>query len=114
VKTLKTVKRAIAQNYFIRLYYVGVGSADESIERIKNRVRKGGHDIAAEDVKRRYEKRFDDLLKILPYCNEAYFFDNENGFVKKGEFKNGELTLYSGETPAWLQELADFVRVALP
>lgn len=91
VRTLKTIQNARDSGYVIRLYYVGVSSANESIKRIKNRVEKGGHDIPSEDVRRRYAKRFEDLAKILPYCNEVRFFDNENGFTEKAEYKNGML-----------------------
>ena len=93
VRTLKTIRKARELDYFIRLYYVGVNSSDESIKRIKNRVEKGGHDISSADVERRYNKRFEDLSKILPYCNEVRFFDNENGFTEKAEYKNGLLII---------------------
>ena len=105
VRTLKTIQKARELDYFIRLYYVGVSSSAESISRIANRVSKGGHDIPPEDVKRRYEKRFDDLIKILPYCNEVIFFDNENGFVEKAEYKNGTLITKGGNIPEWIKEL---------
>lgn len=104
-RTLKTIKRAIELDYYIRLYYIGVNTADESIKRIKNRVEKGGHNISDNDVIRRYNKRFDDLLAVLPYCNEARFFDNENGFVEKAEYRNGELIIKSNNVPEWLNDL---------
>ncbi|MGN0553344.1 MAG: hypothetical protein ACI4I1_08165 [Oscillospiraceae bacterium] len=104
-RTLKTIKKAIELEYYIRLYYVGVNTAEESIKRIKNRVEKGGHNISDEDVKRRYNKRFNDLSVILPYCNEVHFFDNENGFVEKAEYKNGMLIFLSENVPEWLKEL---------
>lgn len=104
-KTLRTINYAREKNYYIRLYYVGISSADESMIRISNRVRKGGHNIPAEDVKRRYEKRFDDLIAILPYCDEVHFYDNENGFVDVGEYRNGNI-VFSGEyVPEWLKLL---------
>ena len=99
VRTLKTIQKARELNYFIRLYYVGVNSSEESIKRIKNRVKKGGHNIAPQDVERRYSKRFEDLAKILPYCNEVRFFDNENGFTEKAEYKNGSLITKGGYIP---------------
>lgn len=102
-RVLKTVKRAIADDYYIRLYYVGVGSVEESIARIRNRVRKGGHDIPNEDVIRRHSKRFESLAAILPYCNEVRFYDNENGFIEIAEYKNGKLVT-KGEA-IWLEEL---------
>ncbi|MDE5855146.1 MAG: zeta toxin family protein, partial [Ruminococcus sp.] len=109
VRTLKTIQKARELNYFIRLYYVGVSSSAESISRIKNRVSKGGHDIPAKDVERRYSKRFDDLAKILPYCDEAVFFDNENGFAEKAEYKNGSLITKGGKIPQWISELDEYL-----
>lgn len=109
VRTLKTIQKARELDYFIRLYYVGVSSSEESIKRIKNRVEKGGHNIAPQDVERRYSKRFEDLAKILPYCNEVRFFDNENGFTEKAEYKNGSLITKGGYVPDWINELADYL-----
>ncbi len=104
-RTLKTIKRAIELDYYIRLYYIGVNTAEESIKRIKNRIEKGGHYIPDEDVQRRYNKRFDDLSAVLPYCNEAHFFDNENGFIEKAEYKNGQFIIKSDYVPNWIREL---------
>ncbi len=110
-RTVKTIKRARELDYFIRLYYVGVNSSEESINRIKNRVIKGGHNISDEDVKRRYNKRFEDLSRVLPYCNKVHFFDNENGFVEKAEYKNGMLITKLGQVPKWLEELKEYLKV---
>lgn len=104
-RTLKTIRKAKEHDYYIRLYYVGVNTAEESIKRIKNRVEKGGHNISDNDVFRRYNKRFEDLIAVLPYCYEVHFFDNENGFVEKAEYKNGALIVKSAAVPKWLKEL---------
>ena len=108
VRTLKTIKRARELAYYIKLYYIGVSSCDESLLRIENRVRKGGHDIPSDDVKRRYEKRFEDLERILPYCSEAKLFDNENGFVEAAEYKNGEIITKCSTPPVWLAEYIEW------
>ena len=55
------------------MYYVDLDSAEESLARIANRVRKGGHDIPAEDVRRRFAGRVHALASVLPYCDEATF-----------------------------------------
>ena len=73
IRTLKTIQKARELDYFIRLYYIGVNSADGSIKRIKNRVEKGGHNIPNENVQHKYSKRFGDLVKILTYCSEVSF-----------------------------------------
>lgn len=104
-KTLKTILSARENDYYIRLYYVAVNTAEESLLRIENRVRRGGHNISENDVKRRFEKRFEDLTAILPYCNEAFFFDNENGFVKVADYRNGILELSGKDAPEWILSL---------
>ena len=106
-KTLDTIKRAIEKGYYIRLYYVGLDTMEESLLRIENRVRKGGHNINTDTVKNRFGKRFEDLLAVLPYCNEATFYDNDNGFVTVAKYKNGELHTTQQSSPAWLKELIE-------
>ena len=106
-KMLDTIKRAIAKDYYIRLYYVGLDTVDESLLRIANRVKKGGHNIETEAVSRQFGKRFEDLLAVLPYCNEATFYDNDNGFVTVAKYKNGELQTIGQKTPKWLSELIE-------
>lgn len=102
-KTLRTVIRAKEKNYCIHLYYVGVNTAEESVLRIANRVKKGGHDIPERDVMRRFEKRFDDLERVLPYCDKVYFYDNENGFAEVGEYRNGRVILSGEYVPDWIK-----------
>ena len=108
VRTLKTIRRAKELGYYIKLYYIGVDSCEESLLRIANRVRKGGHDIPDGDVKRRFEKRFEDLCRVLPYCNEVKLFDNENGFEEVAAYQNGQLTPIGSHKPRWLCGLLEF------
>ena len=109
-RTERTAKSAKEKGYIVRMYYIGLSTADESIKRIQNRVDKGGHHIAPADVERRHNKRFRDLMKILPYCDEARFFDNENGFIEVAEYRNGEIIPKGGYRPPWLIELLDAYR----
>ena len=104
---LSTVKRAIEKGYYIRLYYVGLNTVEESLRRIENRVKKGGHHIPDNDVQRRFAKRFEDLVTVLQYCDEATFYDNENGFVAVAEYKNGEVLQIGSLRPKWLEELTE-------
>ena len=80
-------------------------TAQESLERIANRVKRGGHDIPRDDVVRRFGGRWEAVEKILPYCDEGEFYDNDNGFVKVAEYRNGELLTIGSHRPLWLDEL---------
>lgn len=108
-KTEATAKQVKELGYYVRLFYVGLDSLDESLLRIENRVRKGGHDIPVEDVTRGFEGRWEAVSKVLPYCDEAEFYDNDNGFVKVAQYCNGELRTVGSHIPMWLQSLKEFL-----
>ena len=75
---------------------------------------RSGHNIPEQDVMRRYHKRFEDLAAILPYCNEVKLYDNENGFVEKAEYRNGQLITRSDILPQWISELKCFIESECP
>lgn len=108
-RTETTAAQAKRQGYIIRLYYVGLDTPEECKARIANRVRHGGHDIPADVVERRFKGRWVSLARVLPYCDEARFFDNDNGFTEVAEYINGGLILKGERRPAWVQELADYL-----
>lgn len=108
-KTEATARQAKENGFFVRLFYIGLDSPEESLERIANRVRRGGHDIPRDDVFRRFSGRWEALAKVLPYCDEAEFYDNGNGFVKVAEYRNGEVRQIGSLGPQWLLELLQFI-----
>lgn len=108
--TEKVTRQAREAGYYIRLYYVGLDSPEESVRRIENRVRRGGHDIPADIVERRFRERWDNLAAVLPYCDEAVFLDNDNGFVEVAVYENGELLVKGDRRPKWLSELAEYLK----
>ena len=106
------VRRSKEAGYYIRLYYIGLDTAEESKRRIANRVARGGHDVGVKDVERRFLRRWDAVRAVLPYCAEAAFYDNDNGFVEVAAYRNGELILEEEHRPRWILELADYLKKA--
>ena len=109
-KTEVTAADARERGYYVRLYYIGLNTPEECLKRIANRVARGGHDIGEDDVLRRFAGRWDAIKKILPHCNEARFFDNDNGFTEVAEYRNGELILKGEARPEWVRELSEYLR----
>lgn len=109
-KTEATAKQVKELGYHVRMFYVGLDTLDESLLRIQNRVRRGGHDIPHDDVTHRFSSRWEALAKVLPYCDEAEFYDNDNGFVKVAEYRNGEFRTVGTRTPKWVLELSDHLK----
>ena len=108
-RTEATAKKAVEKGYRVRMYYIGLDSAAESVARIANRVRRGGHDIPTSDVERRFAGRWEAVAKVLPYCDEAEFYDNDNGFQLVAEYRNGELRTVGNLVPDWLNELRAYL-----
>lgn len=108
----RTLQKAKQQGYYIRMYYVGLDSEKESLDRIANRVKRGGHNIPSEDVLRRFRTRAKSLAAVLPYCNEVTFFDNNNGFVAVAEYRNGTIFCFE-DAPTWMQELSASIYSAI-
>ena len=102
---LETIQEAREKGFQIRLHYIGLDSLEDSLERIQNRVRRGGHSIPEADVRRRFAKRFDDLLRVLPWCDSAKLYDNYNGFQLVALWQNGMLQPVGTSQPQWLKEL---------
>ena len=76
----KTIRQARKQGYDVVMLYVGLNSVEESLLRIANRMRKGGHNIPEDYVKLRYQNRLESLKRVLPLCDEVIFYDNETLF----------------------------------
>jgi len=100
-----TASLAKNQGYYVRLFYIGLDTPEECLKRIVNRVARGGHLIAEEDVRRRFSGRWKAVKNILHFCDEASFFDNDNGFVEVANYRNGILSLSGELSPKWVTEL---------
>jgi predicted ABC-type ATPase len=60
----------------VRLFFVGLDSAEAHIERVRQRVRAGGHDIPEDAIRRRYRHSRINLIKLLPALTELRMYDN--------------------------------------
>ncbi len=67
---------AASQGVELYVWYVGLSSPELHIERVRARVRRGGHDIAAEHIRRRYEHSRLNLIDLLPRITALRVYDN--------------------------------------
>lgn len=73
------VRKAKAAGYFIKLVFVWIQSLEESIDRIRLRVREGGHDVPVRDVRRRFLKTLRNFFNdFCPLADAWKLFDNSN------------------------------------
>jgi predicted ABC-type ATPase len=67
----QTLHAAIDAGLAVYLLYVGLSSPDLHIERVRERVKRGGHDI-----RRRYTASLTNLVSFLGKATEVHVFDN--------------------------------------
>jgi predicted ABC-type ATPase len=71
------VEKAKASGYFVKLAFVWIGSAEESIARIRRRVREGGHDVPVEDARRSFLKTLRNFFEVFcPLVDAWKLYDN--------------------------------------
>ncbi len=90
---LQLIDLAHQNGYKVYLYFVGTDSAEINEERVKDRVKKGGHFVKKEDIYKRYHRTMELLIQIIKRCDVVYLWDNsqkKHAFVAelKGDFFN--------------------------
>ena len=74
VSLIQEVKR---KGYSITIFFLWIPDVKLARERIKQRVKDGGHDVPFEDVKRRFQRSRENFLKLYePLCDSWILFDN--------------------------------------
>lgn len=68
--------QAAEQSIEVRVWYVGLSNPELHIARVQARVRRGGHDIPAHDIHRRYEHSRLNLIALLPFLTTLHMYDN--------------------------------------
>jgi predicted ABC-type ATPase len=72
----RMLAQAASQGIEIYIWYVGLSSPELHIERVQVRVRRGGHDIAAEHIYRRFEHSRLNLIELMPQLTALRVYDN--------------------------------------
>ena len=68
------------KNYTVTLLFFWLQNVDLAIERVKTRVKEGGHNIETEVIRQRYSSGIKNLFSIyLSVVDEALIYDNSGG-----------------------------------
>ena len=73
---LRHMTAARRAGYRIVLHYVSVASPDRALDRIRNRVKLGGHDVPEADARRRFVRSHANLPAAIALTDEALLYDN--------------------------------------
>ena len=71
------LKKLAAAGYIVSLLYCWVGSPELAVQRVKQRVREGGHDVPEQIVRRRYYRGAHNLFQLyMPLAENWAVWDN--------------------------------------
>ncbi len=88
------LSRAINQGYSVKIYFVYLNKPSLNLQRIRQRVKEGGHSIPKATVLRRYPRALENFWRVYrPLCTDWFLFDN------------------SGKKPQRVQSFLEFERL---
>jgi len=103
IEILQTSQLKGYKNY---LYFIGTESPLINIDRVKKRVKQGGHDVDTVRIEDRYYKSMSLLKKAIKNSYRAFIFDNSE---RKAElilevFDAVDITYHYKEVPIWIDK----------
>ena len=89
----RLVDSARQKGFSVKLAYIATEDPRINIERIAERVARGGHGVPAKDVARRYYRSLENLGSFFDKANDKIIIDNSVDFVKSDQDQPGRLQL---------------------
>jgi predicted ABC-type ATPase len=100
---LEELEAAKQLGYRIYLYFVCTVDPDINVDRVANRVAKGGHPVPKESILARYERTLANLLPAFLLADRAYLFDNSGERMELAVEADGkDLHLLVDQPPTWV------------
>ncbi|VEB23845.1 zeta toxin family protein [Avibacterium volantium] len=104
---LHRMQQAKSKGFCVRLNYIGVNDPDINVKRVQARVANGGHFIDEATIRKRYEISRQNLILALPFCDEAFIYDNsaEMPILIFHLSKSKMITQFEQVLPSWCENL---------
>ena len=109
-KYRRLVTAAKARGFEFRLIYVVLQSPDLNVERVRLRVRKGGHDVPEDKIRSRWHRSIGQLPWFLAEADQAVIFDNSGATPRKIGLKKDGSVLIDRGAPAAILDAAERLR----
>ena len=100
----KWIEKAKQNGYEVTLLYVGIKDVDLAVERVKQRVAKGGHGIPEETIRKRFQQSLKNLEIIAPLCDRVELYDNTDSFISVYERKDDHIVTTPPKNIEWIPD----------
>jgi predicted ABC-type ATPase len=102
---LDELKKMKSNGFTIYLYFICTDSPILNIERVKDRISKGGHAVAISKIKKRYVEALNNLSKASSIADKTFFIDNSGKeFELLGIYDRKKFQLLSSMDCKWLNK----------
>ena len=109
--TSDAIRAALERSFFTRLFYICLDNPERSIQRVRERVAQGGHDVPDDDVRRRYARSLSNACHLVQIVDQAVVFDNSGAEPRPVfEMRQGRMLSIVNEMPLWATTLLDWPR----
>ena len=103
-RNLNLLKRAAAEGFFIRCYYVLTVDPQINVFRVATRVVAGGHNVPVDKIITRYDRALDLVKELVPVCDVCHIYDNSLSAPYRIFKKRKDQYWYCTEADLWLKE----------
>ena len=96
------VEQALAVGYVVHLHVILV-PVDLSVQRVTERVRRGGHDVPEAKIRERHQRLWPLVAKATATADQTYFYDNSRArtpFRRVAIYERGRL-IGAPDWPTW-------------
>jgi predicted ABC-type ATPase len=108
-KYQRLVNLAKSFGYHLNLIYVILDSPERCVERVRLRIRKGGHRVPEEKVVARYRRSLEQLPWFLEAADSAMIFDNSGKSPKLIAKKDAGILTVDKDAPHCIVEVAKHI-----
>jgi predicted ABC-type ATPase len=101
---LNLMREVKSLGWSVRLTYIGINNPTTNIQRVRSRVKLGGHDVPISDILRRYERSLANLSKAAKIADRLDLYDNSTnaGYQLIATVENDRAVIYVQELPEWI------------
>ena len=102
---LNRLKEAKNAGFKIKMVYVGLDSVDLNIQRVANRVAKGGHNIPTEAIIKRYNSSRENLIQCINLLDKLEIYDNTHIMELNLAITDNEIKYLNSNAKQWILDI---------
>jgi predicted ABC-type ATPase len=109
VSKLTLIEQAAKQGFYVSLLIVGLDDSKRLLDRVKQRVKEGGHSVPDERILARYPRTLTNLKLAIPIAHMALLYDSDDARHAGHELvaicQDGQLIQQAPSLPQWVKTI---------